>query len=613
MCGICGIITDRASTVEESRILEMMRLMKHRGPDDQGVFTEKNVGLGHVRLSILDLSTAGRQPMVSDDGRWVLVFNGEIYNYIEIREKLRGRFNFKTGTDSEVLLNAYIMWGESCLDHFNGMFAFAVYDRHENSIFAARDRFGIKPFYYSHSSESFIFASDIPSVLSAMPNKPEPDNQTVYDYLAFDRVCHTEQTFFKGVKKLQHGHCLSLKKGQLSIRRWYSLPDSLKKPFSGPDELRESLEDAVALRLRSDVPVGACLSGGLDSSAIVSIMLDKFQRHDLNTFSAVYERGMRGDETPFIMEYKDSVKNMFFSRPSAEGLYADMDRLFSAHSEPIPGTSAYAEFKVMETAKEHVTVILNGQGADEEMAGYHYFFGMLYKELFTSLKWVRMINEMLAYRSRHKSFLGLAAFAYFMMPGFLKNLAAVRGKGYIKRDFKNSFSGSDAIVNELYGTASLHDCLLQHFEHKLEHHLIWGDRSSMWFSLELRFPFLDYRFVERVFSLTSGDIIKSGETKHIFREAMKGVIPEVLRKRQDKVGFSTPEDEWFRRPEFRNMIEDILSSSHFAGLGYIDPAAARALYREHLSGKRDISREIWKWVNLDKWSAKYLKGQSDGA
>lgn len=609
MCGICGIINNNTANVDEKQVLEMMRLMKHRGPDDQGVFAENNLGLGHVRLSILDLSSAGRQPMASEDGRWILVFNGEIYNYIEIREKLLGKFQFKTGTDSEVLLNSYISWGENCLDYFNGMFAFAIYDRREKKLFAARDRFGIKPFYYYSDADAFIFASDIPSLISAVPGRPEADEQTVYDYLAFDRVCHTEHTFFKGFKKLQHGHCLTLKNGMLKIRRWYSLPDSLREPFKNPAELRESLEKAVELRLRSDVPVGACLSGGLDSSAIVSIMLDKFQRHDLNTFSAVYEKGMRGDETPFIMEYKDSVKNMFFSKPSAKGLYEDMDGFLSAHSEPLTGTSAYAEYKVMESAKNHVTVILNGQGADEEMAGYHYFFGMLYKELFTGFKWSRMIREMLAYRKRHKAFLGFASFIYFMMPGFLKNLAAARGKGYLKKDFTASFSGSAAIVNELYGAPDLHQCLLKHFEHKLEHHLIWGDRSSMRFSLELRFPFLDYRFVEQVFSLGSSALLNDGETKYIFREAMNGVIPEVLRKRQDKIGFTTPEDEWFRQPEFREMIEDILNSDHFAGLGYVDPSAARVLYRKHLAGKCDISREIWKWINLDRWSAKYLKGR----
>jgi asparagine synthase (glutamine-hydrolysing) len=605
MCGICGIIRFDDLTVDETVIKNMMAQMKYRGPDDEGCFVENNIGLGHVRLSILDLSEAGHQPMFSDDDRYVLVFNGEIYNYLELKEELSQDFKFKSSTDSEVLLKAYIKWGKGCLDKFNGMFAFAIYDKYNGTLFCARDRFGIKPYYYYLDKNFFAFASDIPPLMKVLANRAA-DKQMVYDYLAFDRICHIEDSFFEGVKKLQHGHYLELKDKKIQTSRWYNLPNSLKEPFNGIEDLKASFEESIKVRLRSDVPVGACLSGGLDSSAIVSTMLKTFDFKNLNTFSAVYEKGMRGDETPFIMEYRDTVENMFFTSPTADGLYADMDRFIAANSEPVTDTSVYAEFKVMESAQHRVTVLLSGQGADEEMAGYHYFFGMLYKEMFLKLQWMKMTKEILAYLHRHRSLLGLYAFGYFMLPGNLKNIISTRYKKYLNQDFKHEFKGSNAIVEQLYGASSLHKSLLRHFEYKLEHLLIWVDRNSMWFSLESRFPFLDHRFVERVFTLENKDIINNGETKCLFREAMKGVIPERLRKRQDKVGFETPADRWFRLPQYKNLIEDILNSKSFAEMGFIDAGIAGKLYRKHLKGEINISNDIWKWINLYKWSEKYL-------
>jgi asparagine synthase (glutamine-hydrolysing) len=487
------------------------------------------------------------------------------------------------------------------------MFAFAVYDKKRKTLFVARDRFGIKPFYYTFDGKSFIFASELRPILDVRPELRVADSQAVYDYLVFSRLCHNENTFFKDIKKLQHGCVLKLKDKKVQIRKWYDLQSALKPPFKSPEELFHSFSEATSLRLRSDVPVGACLSGGLDSSAIVSVVHDCLEKKDLTTFSCVSEEGDRTDETPFIREYEGKIKDMFYSRLSAGTLLADIDRFISTHPEPVPGTSAYAEYKLMRLAKKHVTVALMGQGADEEMAGYHYFFGMMFKELFYKFRWNFLIKEVVSYTRKHHSMLGFYSMIYFMLPPFMKDFASLNSIKYVNKDFALANRGSDTILRELYGADSLNSSLLKHFEYKLEHLLTWGDRNSMAFSLELRFPFLDHNFVEKVLSLPREELIHDGETKHIFRRAMKGVLPEKIRTRQDKIGFETPEDKWFRLPAFREKINDVLSDRAFDNMGFVDAETARGLYHKHLAGRKNISKDIWKWINLYNWHKKYIE------
>jgi asparagine synthase (glutamine-hydrolysing) len=400
MCGICGIIKFDNSASETEMLQKMMKVMKHRGPDDEGIFTEASAGLGFVRLSIIDLSSAGHQPMFSSEkvtstgvirrGRYVIVYNGEVYNYIELRAVLNSKgYQFISNTDTEVVLNSFIEWGESCLDKFNGMWAFAIYDRERKELFCARDRYGIKPFYYYTDNEQFTFASEIPPLLSIMKRKPIQNNQAIFDYLVFNRTDQTEETFFEEVKKLQHGHMLTFKNSELKIKKWYNLRERVNNAegFRNAEEYREVFSSAVGLRLRSDVPVGVCLSGGLDSSSLVSVLLKDYDKKDLNTFSAVYSKGQYGDESEFINLFRhpgltegNSLQNMFYTTPTAETLYTDLNNFVGAHAEPIPSTSPYAQFKVMELAKGNVVVTLDGQGADEELAGYHYFFGFYFKD-----------------------------------------------------------------------------------------------------------------------------------------------------------------------------------------------------------------------------------------
>jgi asparagine synthase (glutamine-hydrolysing) len=610
MCGICGIIHFDNQPVQEGPIRKMMAKMKHRGPDNEGVFIENNIGLGFVRLSIIDLSPAGNQPMISDDNRFVIVYNGEIFNYIELREQLIFKgYIFRTKTDTEVLLASYKEWGEECLHKFNGMWAFVIYDRVSRSIFASRDRYGIKPFYYFWDNMQLIFASEIPPLLTIIKNKPTVNNQAIFDFLVFNRTDHLNTTFFNGIYKLQHGHKfkLDINSAPLNLieenKKWYDLRKEVSRHsgFSNPGELYQLLTDSIGLRLRSDVPVGVCLSGGIDSSTIVSILVKEFKKNDLNTFSAVYSKGQFGDETEFITEYSSIIKNMFFTSPSAESLNYEMNDFIKAHAEPFPETGVYAQYKVMQLAANNVVVTLDGQGSDELLAGYHYFFGYFFKELLLRGSIYKLVREMNWYVRNYKDFYAFKTFAYFLLPGFLRTYLRASENGYLNKDFIHTYRGKNTIADDLYGSGTLTDALLDHFEYKLEHLLKWEDRNSMRFSLEARVPFLDHRLVEKILSLPSEKVIKNGITKYIFRQAIKGTVPEKILTRKDKIGFGTPQDEWFKTHLWQKKVSELLESDSFRQRGYINSDKAIKSYKDHISGKTDISKEIWKWINLETW------------
>jgi asparagine synthase (glutamine-hydrolysing) len=616
MCGICGIVDLGNQSIMEAPVRDMMRIMKHRGPDDEGVFLEKNLGLGFVRLSIIDLSSAGHQPMLSDDKRYVVVFNGEIYNYIELRNELISKGHcFRTRSDTEVLLAAYHEWGDECLHKFNGMWAFVIYDRKRGTLFCARDRYGVKPFYYTLDKGRIIFASEIPPILEVLSSKPSPNYQAIYDFLVFNRTDQTEDTFFAGIKKLQHGHfirldlnCDSTEVIERSIvpGKWYDLRSSLREPFNTAEEFYGAFTSAVALRLRSDVPIGVCLSGGLDSSSIASVLLKEFNMKDLKTFSAVYQEGDKGDESPFINEYKSQVKDMYFTTPSAKSLSDDLQSFIKAHGEPVPSTAPYAQFKVMELAKGNVAVTLDGQGADELLAGYHYFFGIYFKSLLKKFKWGVLLREIIHYLKNHSSFYGIITLVYFLLPTWLKINIRESEKAYLDHDFAKKYSKTTGVPSRLYSSPDLQSSLLDHFEYKLEHLLKWEDRNSMWFSLEARVPFLDYRLVEQTISMPSDKIIRNGTTKYILREAMRGTLSEKIRMRQDKIGFDTPQDEWFRHDFFVKYITELLTSDSFRSRKLINPYMAQRLCDSHIRRKTDVSKEIWKWINLELWFREFI-------
>ncbi|GAA4400229.1 asparagine synthase (glutamine-hydrolyzing) [Nibrella viscosa] len=608
MCGISGIVNLSEEPVSRPAVEAMMLRQRHRGPNDTGTFVEDNVGLGFVRLSILDLSSAGHQPMRSDDDRYVLIFNGEIYNYLEIRQELQARFTFRTQTDTEVLLNAYRHWGPDCLHRFNGMWAFVIYDRREKTLFAARDRFGVKPFYYYLSNDTFVFASEIPPIFEHVQRLQQPlhpDDTVLYNYLLHSRTDLDENTFVRQIKKLKHGHSLTIRRHTVGINRWYRLDEQLESGWESPEAYYDVFESSVKLRLRSDVPVGICLSGGLDSSSVASTLITGLHQTDYYAFSAVYGEGRRGDERSFIRAYEPQLPNLVYVHPTEESLLADFDELMRCHFEPFGGLSIYSQFKVMKDASRYLKVLMDGQGADEQLGGYPYFFGSLFRELLLTGQFSRLLHESRTYYKNHRSWQALAYLGYYMAPKSLKAAASYRKANGINADFHRQQAQLSGIADDLYNPKSLRESLLQHFESKLEHNLKWNDLNSMYFSIELREPFLDYRLVEKTLASPSNLLIRNGTTKWILREAMRNRLPEPIRTRQDKVGFENPADDWMRSPVFQQKAEDALNSPAFVQSGYFDGEACRNRLKLHQQGTIHIARDIWKWIEVAHFLGKF--------
>jgi asparagine synthase (glutamine-hydrolysing) len=607
MCGLCGIINLDGKPAEEYKIRHMMNSMKHRGPDDEGVFIKDHSGLGFVRLSIIDLSLAGHQPMLSIDKRYVILLNGEIYNYVELKQELKGKgYIFRSGSDTEVLLNSYIEWGETCLHRLNGMFAFAVLDTVNDDLFIARDRFGIKPFYYYLDSDQFAFASDIPPLLKVTESKKEPEDSVIFDFLLFNRTNQSEKTFFKNISKLQHGHSLTIKSGKIKIKRWYNLPSQLSSIDSDNFKEKEFLDEfknSINLQLRSDVPVGTCLSGGLDSSAITALVLENKQNVDLHSFSAVYQKHQKGDESEYIAEFRDKNLKLHYTFPTEITLFEDLSDFIDTMSEPFPSTSIYAEYKVMKLAKQHCTVLLNGQGADELMAGYHYFYGYYFRDLLRNRSWGKFLNEVFQYTRTHKSIYGLKTLGFSLSPRSLRHF---KNHDFIDDGFYNTLYGKkNSLFDDFYNSNSLKEFLINHFEYKFEHHLLWADKTGMRFSLETRFPFLDHNLVEKTLSISSDNYIKNGYTKAIMRNALKGILPEKIRMRKDKVGFSTPEADWFKNVKLQTILTDIIESESFKERGYFNIKQCKSDFHSFEKNQK-YNPEFWKWISLEMWFRQFI-------
>lgn len=613
MCGIAGIVNFNNSAVESSSIDNMMAAMKHRGPDDEGKFIENNIGLGFVRLSILDLSPSGHQPMFSNDNRYVIIFNGEVYNYLEIKEKLKEKYKFNSNTDTEVVLNAYIEWGESCLDKFNGMFAFVIYDRLEQLLFGARDRFGIKPFYYHHNYNHFIFASDIPSILTNQNVNAIPNDEVIFNYLLTNRTNYSEQTFFNNIIKLKPGYKFKLHKTDLLLQQWYNIEDHIKtKGFDSETEYYTVFKKSIELQLRSDVPVGICLSGGLDSSAIASVLINDFKLDKLHSYSAIYNKGDVGDEQQFIELFKNKGIEMHLTKPSATSLLEDIDKYVDALSEPVPGTSEYAEFKVMELAKQHSTVILNGQGADEVLGGYDYFYSAYLKELINKYKFNQFIKECYFLKKHNKLKKTLQYFAFFSIPKNWKTFVLLKRNNIFHPSYFNKYKReAKQIITKFYTFNDLKTFFKNHFKYKFEHHLLWADKSGMHFSIETRFPFIDHELIEKTLSTPNSKILNHGWTKKILRDALYQKLDDKIRLRKDKVGFETPEKEWLKEKTFQEYINNIINSNSFKNRAFFDSNKVKRLFEDHLSNKANHANTIWKTIHLELWLRKFIDGKGN--
>jgi len=646
MCGITGIVSFKGNIGPES-IKKMTDLLRHRGPDDEG-FLAVNSGsgevypligneskvlgrriegfdkpvdlfLGHRRLSIIDLSPAGHQPMSNEDGSVWIIHNGEIYNYIEIGkelERLGHRLNSRT--DTEVILHAYEEWGTGCLKRFNGMWAFALVDLKKKSMFCSRDRAGVKPFYYLYDGTRFCFGSEIKALLAIENFSPEPNDGIVADYLFLGLLDHTRETFFRNICQLNPGEYLLLEDNRITVQSYWDIePEETR--VSGHDAYTERfyelLEDAIRIRLRSDVPIGTCLSGGLDSSSIVflahklacrgrsidSRMLGERQK----TFSSCFEDPAY-DERKYIelvIEQTAAEKNYVF--PHGADLFKDLPKLIWHQEEPFGSTSIYAQWNVMRKARERgVTVLLDGQGGDELLAGYLPSFYPLLGQMIKQMALRRLIKEFDAFRRCHRDmpnrfFQGIAA---AVLPGWIKPFLQKHMNdrtGWANEGFRKRYSRDFPPPRKF--KEDLNNYLYHIFRSAILPGLLrYEDRNSMAFSLESRLPFLDYRLVEYIFSLPIEKKLKEGVTKVVLRDAMKGTLPDEIRNRMDKIGFGTPEGIWVKTV-LKESISEIIGSKSFAERGYFNVPKVRKAFENHCAGKINISSLIWRWVNLEVW------------
>ena len=614
MSGISGIVQYNQEKVCNSRIESMINAMKHRGPNGSGCYSVNNIGMGCVFLSETNLSSIHTLPVTDANQRYTIVYNGKLYNYAELRDKLQALgHEFLSQTDDELLLYAYSVWGGKMLDELDGVFALAIYDRDLQTLFLARDRFGVKPLYYSVTDQEFIFASDILPILSVLPTKPSANEHAIFDYLVFNRTDQTEQTFFGGIYKLQHGCCMTLDcrqsytKDNLPIIKWYELSKHVqgKTIRKDKEEYMRLLTRAIQKRLPSELPWGVGLSGGLDSSAITSTVVNVLKEKDVHSISAVYGKDSSADESNFIDCFQGIVPNMHYARPDADMLYAHLDNYIRIQGEPTPTASPFANYCVMQEAKNYMKVVLDGQGADEALSGYEYIPGLYYKTLLTHFKWGKLLKELVRYARLHRSMRHIKYMLFFMLPSKIRTKVRVAQRAYMNPEFVARYQNS-VIADKLYGANTMQEMLIGHFEYKLEHLLKWGNRSSMAFSIETRQPFLDKDLVEYSLRIEDGAKIQNGYTKYILREVMQGIMPEPVRKRVDKKGFAVPQDEWFRTEKFQQLIMDILQSDSFAKRGYVIPEEAIKLYRKHLAGEINISKDIWKWINLELWFREFI-------
>ncbi len=573
MCGIAGCFYKRSiSGLETELVRDMNTIQQHRGPDDEGLFCDRTCVLGHRRLSIIDLSDAGHQPYSSDDGRYILVYNGEIYNYIELRDDLqKSGWQFKTKTDTEVLLKAYQHYGLDCLSKFNGMFAFALYDTFRESLLMVRDRVGIKPLYYAAINSKFYFASEIKALLSIPEIKCSINYQSLFDYLVFNRTDVFDETFLNEIKRIPNGFYGEYNEKGLQLNQWWDpekfVSDAPQTDFASiQQEIHDIVVSAVDIRMRSDVPVGSCLSGGLDSSILIGIMHNHNKvEPDYPAFTASFPTHPI-DEVAYI---DDLNKNYSFKShrtfPNAESAYENLKEFVYMNDEPTTNPSFYSQYEVMRKASEHgVTVLLDGQGGDESFAGYQYFHGFNLYGLLKSRKIYEFCGELIRSLLRKQHISAYQTFLFQLLPDSARKSLLSKTVPYLQPDFFNQYIDTSRVYSEFFKADNLNMSLVRHFQYKLEHLLRMEDRNSMAFSLEARVPYLDYRLIEYVLGVSASLKIRAGEAKYLQKRSLGQYTTEMILNRTDKIGFGTPGDEWMRTGRWRQLTEDSYRALHDA-------------------------------------------------
>lgn len=632
MCGILGLYTTQTPVEFEQRINAALHSILHRGPDEQAIeqysVADGTLVFGHARLSIIDLSLGGRQPKQSDDGRFTLIFNGEIYNYKELRQELQSMgYGFHTNSDTEVLLTCWKVWGERSLHKLCGMFAFTIVDRQDKTLTCVRDAFGIKPFFYQLDDQGFKFASEITALLKLSTTKPQLNYQKAYDYLANDSYDDSQETFLTGIYHLLPGQLLRLdleeiskavkerKSNSISIAPlpWWrpGIAERTDLNFvQAAEQLREMFLANVRLHLRSDVPLGAALSGGIDSSAVVCAMRKQEPDLPIQTFSYV-AKGFSVDEENWIdlvNSHIGAIPHKVFVAP--EDLARDIDDLILAQGEPFGGTSIYAQYRVFKLAKENgIIVTLDGQGADELLAGYHGYPEARMRSLIERgemRELVRFVQGWSRWPGRSLPVGIRSAIKQFMPKNMVRTLQRKKNvssftwldSNVLHELGVNLYDDTDS--EDLYANGRrLADALRAALNGKgLAALLRHGDRNSMRWSIESRVPFLTQDMAEFVLSLPEHYLISAqGETKHIFRAAMRGIVPDVILNRKDKIGFATPEHDLLR------MLGDrALSWTESAdNVPFLRPAVIRDLLQKVINGDLPFQLQYWRLLNFCRW------------
>jgi asparagine synthase (glutamine-hydrolysing) len=602
MCGISGIINKRNWPVKEKDIISMNNLIIHRGPDAEGYFFFENFAFGHRRLSIIDLSEKGSQPMTYMEN-YTITYNGEIYNYIELRQELKKLgYSFHSESDTEVIIASYIQWGADCVKKFNGMWSFALFDRIKKHIFCSRDRFGVKPFYYSEINDLFIFGSEIKQLL-LFQNSVKANLPILMDYLIPDYEDHTNKTFFDNIYKLEQSHNLiyNLNDNTYTIIPYYNIQiDNSLKDLNEKESVHifsDLLINSIKLRLRSDVKVGTCLSGGLDSSAVATIASDLYKETSLIKFCAFTAKSIEKetDESPFAGKVVEKADlDWHITEPNYEDFIEEIDKIIEIQEEPFGSPSIFMQNRVFRKASENkCIVILDGQGGDEILLGYERY----YPSYLLALPKSQMLRNFIFSSARSGLSKRQLLYYWFYFTSPSVRIAFLRNRfSFIKKDFFNLISKhlifeSSESYNNIIALQKNEINSLQ-----LPHLLRYEDRNSMSHSIESRLPFLDYRMVEASLSLNNNFKIRDGWTKYILRKAIDPIVAKEVTWRKSKLGFNAPESVWLN--SYKDIMVKAIENSDIIH----EISNFKRLEKNY---SKTNYRVMWRLYNLAKWEESF--------
>ncbi|MFZ0772493.1 MAG: asparagine synthase (glutamine-hydrolyzing) [Candidatus Sulfotelmatobacter sp.] len=632
MCGICGIFHyGTGQPANDTALLEMNHQIVHRGPDDAGTLLSGGAGLAMRRLSIIDLKT-GHQPLSNEDGSIWIILNGEIYNHVELRQKLFARgHTYRSHSDTESIVHLYEEYGQDCVQHLRGMFAFVIWDKLRNTLFAARDRLGIKPFYYCLQDGTFVFGSEIKALLAYPGIRAEFNPGVLPEYLAFGYVAG-EATFFSGIRKLPAGHTLELTKdGRAVIRRYWDLsvaedPEPRERAYY-VQRYRELLEDAVSSHLMSDVPLGVFLSGGLDSSAVAALTA-KSRREPIQTFSVGYAE-QAYSELPYARIVSDHIGSQHHEvQVTREQFFNSLPDVIWHEDEPVCWPSSVALYHLAKLTREHVTVVLTGEGSDETLAGYTRYAWTVWNARMDSIYRSVIPSGLRAFvrEQIHSAKLGAnlrrklehtclgrdgTSWASFYFDNFYSAFPAAEQKQLLKPDIQldaqSVYAGSMAVWERSSGTL-LKRLLYTDINTYLVELLMKQDQMSMAASIESRVPFLDHLLVEFAAGIPSSYAVKGLEGKSILKSAVEDLLPHSIIYRR-KMGFPTPWSGWLAGEQLKDL-EALLTEPRSMRRNLFQPDAIRRLFAEHRTRTRDNSNRIWRLLNLELWFRVFVERDS---